>query len=419
MTLPWEIPILTFDWLSGEYTCQAGITCKRSSRPFSVDKTLKWNSRKMNNSDSLKRKREMVNSDCNQCSKQVKTLQQICRATVLSTVTMDRIQKVDSLGLPKLLKEYLSSFNIPDDFDLDGFYIDYHCSFPNHLHHKVHQIHPGKCLIDGEKVLIKSQHLSELCRTCETSGKCVMESKHERATWETLRHEHLMSCLMSIHDPLSQRVNLVFEFPCITLQDFVFRMFLAKTNVPDIISWQVLSKLAAVLIFLEDNEIIPWELCHPQNVVITNKGEVKLENLLLYLPTKSGSRYQTNTARRMSPEQIKGEPVTSKTLVWGLGRVLYEICARLPLNEPTLKTSNMPPMCYHQAVNCTKNLSKIMCECLRNCPSSRPTLQAIQERADKHIKLLAVNNYDTQMESKLMELIKSLDRLPFSGGFLR
>lgn len=373
----------------------------------------------MSNRDSTKRKRDMQNSDCEQCIKQVKTLQQICRTTVLSTVTMGRIQNVDSLGLPKLLKEYLSSFNIPDDFDLDGFYIDYHCSFPNHVHHKVHQIHPGKCLIDGEKVLIKSQHLTETCRTCESSGKCVMESKRQRTAWQKLRHKNLMSCLMSIHDPLSQRVYLVFEFPGITLQDFVFRMFLAKTNVPEIISWQVLSKIAAVLIFLENNGILPWDLCHPQNVVITQRGEVKLENLLLYLPSRAGSRYQTNTAKRMSPEQMKGEQVTSKTLVWGLGRILYEICARLPLHEPSMKVSNAPPMCYHQAVNCTKDLSKVMCECLRNNPSSRPSLQAIQERADKHVNILAINNFDIQMESKLLELIKSLDRLPFSGGFLR
>lgn len=361
----------------------------------------------------------MLTSESEQCSKQVKTLQEICRVTVLSTVTLSRVQNVDRLGLPNLLRDYLSSFNIPGDFDLDGFYIDYHCSFPNHLHHKVHQIHPGKCRIDGEKVLIKSQHTSEICRTCESSGKCLMESKRARSVWQNLRHKNLMSCLMSIRDPQSERVCLVFEFPAISLQDFVFRMFLAKTNVPEIISWQVLSKLAAVLIFLENNGIIPWELCHPQNIVITHRGEVKLENLLLYLPVKSGSRFETNTAKRLSPEQMKGDPVTSKTLVWGLGRVLYEICARLPLKEPNIKVSNMPPLCYHQAVNCTKDLSRVMCECLRTSPASRPSLQDLQHRADKHIGMLAVNNWDTQMETKLVELMRSLDRLPFSGGFLR
>lgn len=373
----------------------------------------------MSRSASLKRKRDMTNSELEQSSKQVKSLQQICRTTVLTNVTLSRVQSVDRLGLPNLLKDYLSSFNIPDDFDLDGFYIDYHCSFPNHVHHKVHQIHPGKCLIDGEKVLIKSQHLNDICKTCESSGKCVMESKSERVKWQKLRHENLMSCLMTIQDPLAHRVYLVFEFPGITLQDFVFRMFLAKKSVPEIISWQVLSKLAAVLIFLENNGVIPWELCHPQNVVITQRGEVKLENLLLYLPTKAGSRYQTNTAKRLSPEQNKGEPATSKTLVWGLGRILYEICARLPVNEPSLKVSNMPPLCYHQAVNCTKDLSKVMCECLRNNPASRPSLQYLQERADKHVDILAVNIWDTQMESQIVDLMRSLDRLPLSGGFLR
>jgi serine/threonine protein kinase len=212
---------------------------------------------------------------------------------------------------------------------------------------------------------------------------------------------------------------LVFEFPGITLQDFVFRMFLSKQQVPEIISWQILSKLTSVLIYLENNGLIPWELCHPQNVVITNKGEVKLENLLLYLPMKSGSRYQSNTAKKMSPEQMKGEEPTTKTLVWGLGRILYEFCARLPRRAPTLKVTNIPPMCYNQAINCTKELSKVMCECLRTNPCARPTLCALKQRADRQIEKLNVNNYDTRLESNMLTLMRSLDRLPLSGGFLR
>lgn len=349
----------------------------------------------------------------------VKSLQNLCRATVLSIVTLRRVKNVKSLELPNLLKDYLSSFNIPEDFNLDGFYIDYHCNFPNHVHHKVHQIHPGKCLIDGAKVLIKSQHLFETCRTCDSAGKCTMNSTELRDLWMQLRHENLMSCLMSINDPSVERVCLVFDFPGISLQDFVFRMFLAKQQVPEIITWQVLAKLASVLIYLENNGLIPWELCHPQNVVITNKGEVKLENLLLYLPVKAGSRYQTNTSKRLSPEQLKGCEPTSQTLVWGIGRILYEMCARLPARDPTLKVSNIPPMCYNQAITCTKELSKVMCECLRNNPNSRPSLSSLQARAVQEIEKLQENSYSTSLERNLLTLLQSLDRLPFSGGFLR
>ena len=349
----------------------------------------------------------------------VKSLQHLCRLTVLSTVSLNHVRNVNNLGLPNLLRDFLSSFNIPQDFDLDGFYIDYHCNFPNHVHHKVHQIHPGKCLIDGAKVLIKSQHTTEICRTCETAGRCMMESSDVRAVWQQLRHENLMSCLMTFHDPLTDRLCLVFEFPGITLQDFVFRMFLAKSNVPELVSWQMLSKLASVLIFLENNGIIPWELCHPQNIVITPTGEVKLENLLLYLPVNEGLRYQTNTAKRLSPEQLKGENPTAKTLVWGLGRVLYEICARLPLKEPSQKLAALSPMCYHQAVNCTRDLARLMCECLRNNPTSRPSLQSLLERANRHVDILSVNNWNSSLATNLVSLMHSLDRLPLSGGFLR
>lgn len=373
----------------------------------------------MENVNFSKRKNDMFAINPDKTMENVRSLQHLCRATVLSKVTLRRVKNVKNLELPNLLKEFLCSFNIPEDFDLDGFYIDYHCNFPNHVHHKVHQIHPGKCLIDGAKVLIKSQQLLDSCKTCDSSGKCTMTSNNDREIWNHLRHKNLMSCLMSINDPLAQRVCLVFEFPGITLQDFVFRMFLAKQQVPETVSWQVLSKLTSVLIYLENNGLIPWELCHPQNVVITNKGEVKLENLLLYLPMKSGSRYQTNTAKRMSPEQMKGEEITSKTIVWGLGRIVYEIYARLPRRTPSLKVTNIPSMCYNQAINCTKELSKVMCECLRTNPGSRPTLYSLKQRAERQIEKLTMNNYDTRLETNLLTLMRSLDRLPLSGGFLK
>lgn len=373
----------------------------------------------MENALFIQKTSNMFSGNTFQSKEKVKSLQNLCRATVLSNVTLGRVKNVKNLELPNLLKDYLSSFNIPDDFNLDGFYIDYHCNFPNHVHHKVHQIHPGKCLIDGAKVLIKSQHLFENCRTCDSSGRCMMRSSGDRDIWLQLRHENLMSCLMSIQDPLEQRVCLVFEFPGITLQDFVFRMFLAKTQIPEIIIWQVLTKLSSVLIYLENNGLIPWELCHPQNVVITNKGEVKLENLLLYLPINPGSRYQTNTAKRVSPEQMAGNETTSQTVVWGLGRILYEMCARLPSRCPIMKVVNFPPVCYNQAINCTKELSKVMCECLRTDPQSRPSLSSLLQRAERQIERLEVNNYDTSLEKHLLTLMRSLDRLPLSGGFLR
>ena len=348
----------------------------------------------------------------------VDTLQSLCRATVLTNVTLRRVKEIRNITtLPSLLKEYLCSFFIPDDFDLDGFYIDYHCNFPNHVHHKVHQIHPGKCLIDGSKVLIKSQHLYHGCHTCDASGKCKMESTKERSQWLNLRHSNLMTCHISMQDPTRQRVCLVFEFPGITLHDFVFRMFLAKQRVPDIISWQVLLKLSSVFIYLEQNGILPWELCHPQNVIITNQGEVKLENLLLYLPTLPGAKYQPNPSKHLSPEQVKGDSPTSKTLVWGLGCILYEINSKLTRSLSNTGLSQFPPVCYNQAVTCTRELSKLMCECLRSDPGSRPGLQDLNRKAEKYIDKLLTNNICN--ETNIMALMKDLDRLPLSGGFLR
>lgn len=347
----------------------------------------------------------------------VKSLQSLCRAAVLSSVTLNRIHYVEKLGLPNVLKDFLCSFNIPQDFDLDGFYFDYHSNFPNHVHHKVHQIYPGRCLIDGAKILIKSQHLIERCRTCDLSGMSTMRSQLERDVWLRLRHENLMSCLMTVHVPLSQRMCFVFEFPAINLQDFVFRMYLLEQKIPDTLAWQVLSKLSAVFIYLEESGLIPWELCHPQNVIITNEGNVKLENLLLYLPVTSGSRYQTNTSKLFPPELAGGQHLTSKTVVWCLGRILYKMCVKLPRKGNILKNSDISPLHYNKEI-CSKDLFRVMCECLRASPTSRPTLLALKQRSELQMQKFRVYNWEQHLKTNLM-LLRTMERIPLSKGFIK
>ena len=350
----------------------------------------------------------------NQNSTPVSSLQHLCRSAILSAVTLERVNTVGKLPLPNLLKDYLCLFHIPKDFDLDGLYIDYHCNFPNHVHHKFHQIHPGKCLIDGSRVLIKSQHLFKSCSTCESAGKCTMESEGTREKWLQISHPNLMNCHLAMVDPGAQKVCFIFEFPSITLQDFIFRMFLAKQRVPEIIVWKILSKLLSVMLHLSDNALVPWDLCHPQNVILTNQGEVKLENLLLYLPSGTGARYQTNTSAYQSPEQMKCYRPSTKTLVWGVGYILFDLTAQFPSSflKPQFGTPfpTVTPNPYYST-----ELNKTIYECLRPNPRSRPTLASMNLRTERYLELLEANNDRVS----ILDILTTLDRLPLSGGFLR
>ena len=363
--------------------------------------------------------RESENSSSNDGSKcensnSVTSLQNLCRSAILSAVTLERVNTIGKLPLPNLLKDYLCLFHIPKDFDLDGLYIDYHCNFPNHVHHKVHQIHPGRCLIDGSRVLIKSQHLFQSCSTCETAGKCTMETDTAREKWLQVSHPNLMNCHLAMLDSDAQKVCFIFEFPSITLQDFIFRMFLAKQRVPEIIVWKILSKLLSVLSYLSDNGLVPWELCHPQNVVITNRGEVKLENMLLYLPAGTGARFQTNTSAYQSPEQTKGFRPTVKTLVWGLGYVLFDLTAQFPSSFLKPQYGSPFPAVTPNGYYSTE-LNRTIHECLRQNPRSRPSLASVKHRVDWYLDLLEANNDKVN----IFDLLMALDRLPLSGGFLR
>lgn len=241
-----------------------------------------------------------------------------------------------------------------------------------------------------------------------------MENDTAREKWLQVSHPNLMNCHLAMVDPDAQKMCFIFEFPSITLQDFIFRMFLAKQRVPEIIVWKILSQLLSVMMYLSDNELIPWELCHPQNVIITNQGEVKLENMLLYLPSGAGARFQTNTSAYHSPEQMKGYRPGAKTLVWGLGYILSDLIAQFPSSflKPQYGSPfpTVTPNGYYSS-----ELNKIVNECLRQNPRSRPSLEGVKLRADWYLGLLEANNDKVY----ILDLLTTLDRLPLSGGFLR
>ena len=330
----------------------------------------------------------------------VPSLQHICRRTILATLGLTRLQDVEKLPLPTSLKEYLGNLSI-SDFDLGGFYLNYNVLFPDHPHHASHQVHPAKCRIDGSRVLIKSQNRSRFCNTCKTLGRRLIYEQEAIKWISVLSHPNLMNCLATIPDEGYGVTSYVLEFPLISLKDFMIRLSYANLTVPEYLLWDIMRKLTSVLMYLYSKDV-HYELHEPQHIVLTMDGEIKLENLVLYLPTQGKFNYragihQNRMAIYTAPEQWQGESVPREKLtVWGLGCILYELAATQPafllekyvvqVRRENNKTNLRPVSPLPLPREYSHKLRSTIFQCLHEYASVRPSLQELQALSQQVIE---------------------------------
>lgn len=91
--------------------------------------------------------------------------------------------------------------------------------------------------------------------------------------------------------------------------------------------WSIFCQISAAIEHLHSKRIIHRDL-KPANILITMQGCVKLSDFGLSCFQNSRSRLLTvcGTPYYMAPERISEEPYTSKSDMWSLGCILYEVC---------------------------------------------------------------------------------------------
>ena len=350
---------------------------------------------------------DSATSITNMSARQVCPLQQWCRRAILRSLTLHRVDKINELPLPNALNACISTFSVPEDFDTDGFHMTYNFHFPNHPHHKTHRVHPARYLIDKTRVLIKAQNNNcHGCSVCSMLGE-ELRVHQESDRWALANHPHIQRCFMKMINDKTAITCYVLEFPLINLKDVAIKLSISSIHIPEFLLWDTMYKMASALNHLHELNLSTG-LCEPQNFVLMSDGQVKVENLLLYLPTMFGVHtYRTCVPRQKvaiytAPETWLGWQwnnfANMATTIWGLGCVFYELAALCPaflLETYTMKISlvpgtwfgpndgvhlrpqtppPLPPAYSHQ-------LGNVIGSCLREMAEDRPSLCQIMDVA--------------------------------------
>src|SRR3984957_4868658 len=153
--------------------------------------------------------------------------------------------------------------------------------------------------------------------------------------------------------------------------------------------------LAGALSPAHPGGIIPGDV-KPANILVTEDGNVKLGDfgIARFATQVSGSGRMMGTPAYLSPEQIHGEPQNTRSDLFSLGIVLYQmvtgyapfdgssvsaVCAQILQAEP------VPPSQRNAAV--TPELDRIILRCLAKTSADRyPTAEAFATSLDAAVR---------------------------------
>ncbi|MCU1237610.1 MAG: serine/threonine protein kinase, partial [Candidatus Solibacter sp.] len=140
-------------------------------------------------------------------------------------------------------------------------------------------------------------------------------------------------------------------------------------------------KLCAGLAAAHDRGVIHRDL-KPQNIMMNRRGEVVIMDfgLAAIADQLSGAEARNGTPAYMSPEQLKGAGVTSKSDLYSLGLVLYEIfTGRKPFDAKNVQqlidmqeSAHLTSM-TSVAADIDPTVEKVIRRCLEPDPVKRPS----------------------------------------------
>lgn len=152
--------------------------------------------------------------------------------------------------------------------------------------------------------------------------------------------------------------------------------------------------LCSAIHYLHRHEILHLDL-KPSNIV-SERGMAKIIDLSIARKPGRGKKGE-GTLHYISPEQIRGAPLTPAADVWGIGTVLFEATAdEPPFNAYEPETGEdgyeqierrAEPMWKHRRV--PKEFARLIADCLEPEPDDRPTVAELSRRLGEFLEIKA------------------------------
>lgn len=179
-----------------------------------------------------------------------------------------------------------------------------------------------------------------------------------------------------------------------------------KAFIPEKLIWRYLIQLLSGLKYLHSLNIVHRDLKSANVFLSEDLTQIKLGDLNVSKVMKNRLIYtQTGTPYYASPEVWRDEPYDSKSDIWSLGCVVYEMCNR----GPPFNARKMEEL-YQKvqkgkfervATVYSEDLNQVVTRCLEVCTMKRPS-------CDQLLDLPAIKQYMRELESGISAPNKGL-----------